>query len=305
MGIKDSKYKDVHALEVNTGALTALFLPEYGAKLVSLKDNKTGREILQQAAGKTYKKLAYDGNYEAAECSAFDDMFPTCDKYYYDRPPWQGIQMPDHGEVCGLAWKYETEGDTLHLWVYSPRFGYKLEKWISSEDGRLIIKYCATNNTQFEFDFQYAAHCMIAAEENAKIETEFPAGSKATVMFDKFGKRGGFTSPFVWKAESGITPGKNDTSNYKIFFDEPAKEGWCRYVYRDGSALRFCYSPDKIPYLGIWFNWGDLKGMYNFAFEPFSGSYDRPDLARKRGQYSVLPPYGVYEWTLSFAMETA
>jgi hypothetical protein len=303
MDIKESKYKDLHALEVDTGSLTGLFLPQYGAKLASLRDNKTGREFLEQAAGTNYKKLAYAGDYVAAECSGFDDMFPTCDKYRCGRFPWEGAELPDHGEVCGLAWDYETGEESVHLWVYSPRFGYKLEKRVSAKDGKLIINYRAENNTPFEFDFLYGAHCMIAAEEGARIETEFAPGRRATLIFDKSGKRGGYGSPFVWQAGSGLTPGRGDKSNYKIFFDDPAKEGWCTYTYKDGVSLRFCYSAGKLPYLGIWFNWGDLNGMYNFAFEPCSGSYDRPDLARMHNQYSVLEPRGSYEWSLSFTAE--
>jgi galactose mutarotase-like enzyme len=303
MNTKDSKYKDVHAIEITTGSLTALFLPLYGAKLASLKDTKTGREFLEQAAGKTYKKLDYAEDYVAAECSAFDDMFPTCDKYRCNQFPWQGAELPDHGEVCGLPWQYEAGAESVHMWVYSPRFGYKLEKWIRTEAGKLVIDYRATNNTRFEFDFLYGAHCMIAAEEGAVIETEFGAGSEAALIFDNTGKRGRYCGPFVWNADSGVTPDRNDKSNYKIFFDAPAKEGWCSYTYKDGSRLRFCYSPDKLPYLGIWFNWGDLKGMYNFAFEPCSGSYDRPDLARMHNQYSTLAPHGIYEWSISFEVE--
>jgi hypothetical protein len=187
--------------------------------------------------------------------------------------------------------------------VYSPRFGYRLEKWAGAKDGKLVINYRATNNTQFEFDFLYAAHCMIAAEEGAKIETDFAVGAKATLIFDNWKKRGTYGTPFIWQADSGLTPGRNDKSNYKIFFDDPAKEGWCKYTYTDGSSVKMAYSADKLPYLGIWFNWGDLKGMYNFAFEPSSGSYDRPDLARKHNQYSTLAPHGVYEWSIVFSRE--
>ena len=303
MEVKESAYKDIHALEINTGNLTGLFLPKYGAKLASLKDNKTGREILAQASGKNYKKLEYAGDYVAAECSAFDDMFPTCDKYRSDRFPWQGTELPDHGEVCGLPWKYETEYDKIHMTVFSPRFGYRMEKWISAKDGKLIIDYKAVNNTDFELDFLYGAHCMIAAEEGAVINTEFPVGSEATLMFDQSGKRGKYCSPFVWKENSGITPPSSDKSNYKIFFDKPAEEGWCTYTYRDGSRFRFCYTPDRLRYLGIWFNWGELKGLYNFAFEPCSGSHDRPDLARKFNRYSALEPHGVFEWSISLSIE--
>jgi hypothetical protein len=142
-------YKDISAVKAETEKLAVTFLPEYGGKCASVKDKKSGREFLSQASGEHYKKLAYDGDYVAAECSGFDDMFPTIDKYYYDRYPWQGVPVPDHGEVCGLEWKYETKKSALRMWTHSPRFGYKFEKTISEIKDGVSIDYLVTNNTQF------------------------------------------------------------------------------------------------------------------------------------------------------------
>jgi hypothetical protein len=298
--INNSKYKDIPAIEVNTGSFTALFLPEHGGKLTSLKDYKTGREILAQRPGKTYRKLDYAGKYTDAECSAFDDMFPTIDRYFYNLPPWEGIEVADHGEVCGLKWQYDVNKTSFHMWVYSPRFGYKFEKWISSKKGELSIDYRVTNNTDFQFECLYGAHCMIAAEKGARIETEFGEGCHGTLIFDSQGKPGHYGNPFIWNPACVFTPAKSEKSTRKIFFNEPAKEGWCRYIYTDGSNITMRYSADKLPYLGVWFNWGAVKGLYNIAFEPCSGSYDRPDLARMHNQCHVLEAYGVFEWSISF-----
>jgi hypothetical protein len=63
MKIKETGYKDIPAIKVETEKLEALFLPEYGGKCASLRDKKNGREFLQEAPGAYYKRLAYDGNY--------------------------------------------------------------------------------------------------------------------------------------------------------------------------------------------------------------------------------------------------
>lgn len=306
MKIREASYKNVPAIKVETEKLEALFLPEYGGKCTSLKDKKNGREFLQQAPGAHYKKLAYDGNYVEAECSGFDDMFPTIDRCYYSRYPWQGIEIPDHGEVCALAWRYEAEKDRLCMRTQSPRFGYCLEKRISNRDDAISIDYQATNTTQFELDFVYAAHCMIAAEEGGKIILPgVKDGEKASLVFCSDKNRGKYGSPFIWKENergAAVTPGPETKESYKFFFDEPRREGCCEYRYADGTLLVMSYSGDKLPYLGIWINWNDLHDFFNIAFEPSSGSFDRPDAARMRGQFSVLAPYGVYEWNITFAL---
>jgi hypothetical protein len=306
-------YKDVPAIKAETERLTATFLPEYGGKCASIKDKKSGREFLSQAAGEHYKKLAYDGDYVAAECSGFDDMFPTIDRYYYDRYPWQGIPVPDHGEVCGLEWKYETKKGALRMWTHSPRFGYKFEKTVSEINNGVSIDYLVTNNTQFTLDFVYAAHCMVAAETGGKITLPGVSdGEKATMVFSSNGKRGRYGSPCVWSKKAKdvvVTPapvkkkdGLSKTESFKFFLDAPCSKGCCEYQYPDGVVLALGYSADKLPYLGIWINRYDLHGLCNVAFEPSSGTFDRPDAARIRGQFSTLDPYGSYEWNINFVV---
>ena len=36
------------------------------------------------------------------------------------------------------------------------------------------------------------------------------------------------------------------------------------------------FDNDTVKYLGLWFNPGDLNGMYNLAIEPCSAPYDTP-----------------------------
>jgi hypothetical protein len=305
-------YKDLFAIKAETERLAVTFLPEYGGKCASIKDKKSGREFLSQAAGECYKKLAYDGDYVAAECSGFDDMFPTIDKYYYDRYPWQGVPVPDHGEVCGLEWKYETKTGALRMWTHSPRFGYKFEKTISEIKDGISIDYLVTNNTQFTLDFVYAAHCMVAAETGGVIVLPGVSnGEKATMVFSSDGKRGRYGSPFLWsKKDVLVTPdpvkkkdGLSKAEAFKFFFDAPCNGGCCEYHYPDGVVLSLGYSADKLPYLGIWINRYDLHNLCNVAFEPSSGTFDRPDAARIRGQFSTLKPYGSYDWNISFVVK--
>jgi len=303
--IQKAKYKDIAAISVEGEKFRALFLPANGGKCASITDKKTGREFLSQSPGKKYKKLNYDGDYVSAECSGFDDMFPTIDSYYYDQYPWQGIKVPDHGEVCGLEWNFEIRDESVILATHSPRFGYTLEKTITEKAGALSIDYRVTNNTQFPLDFIYAAHCMVAAEKGgAIILPGVSDGEKMTMSFSGNMKRGGYGTPVVWNGrDPGLVktppPGKQDET-FKFFFDGKRPEGLCEYRYPDGTAFVMRYSADKLPYLGIWINWYDFHDLCNVAFEPCSGSFDRPDMARKRGQYSVLAPHEVLAWNITF-----
>ena len=295
--IYETTFKDVHAVAVETEKLIATYLPELGGKFTSLVDKRSGRQYMEQNPGTTYQKLSYAGAYVPAECSAFDDMFPTIDAFRCNQFPWQGAEMPDHGEVCGLPWHFEIEEKELHLYTYGVRFPYRFEKWIGEENGNIAMRYKVTNLSPFDFDFVYAAHCMIAGEEGAKVTFPFEHGEKCTGIFHEQNKFS-YSDKMEW---NGCTrPAKGDNQAYKFFFDKPIPEGWCKCEYKDGSSIKMVFSKDKLPWMGLWLNTGSFKNMYNIAFEPCSGTHDRPDIARQHGKFSVLPANGTYEWELNF-----
>lgn len=314
MKILNTHYKDAESITVETDSLRAVFLPAYGGKLASLVDRCTGREFLVQAPGAEYKKLGYDGDYVASECSGCDDMFPTIDVWYYDRFPWQGTRMPDHGEVAGLPWHCETDSKgRLHMWVYGVRFPYRLDKWISAQEGSLLIEYSAQNLSGFDMDFLWAAHTMMNAEPDAEIFVPYGDSASATTVFTT---EAGFGNPgdkLSWpnairrdgKAVDLRRVGERNPqgNNFKYYFDEPMPQGRFGYYFpSDSTKLTIKVPEDKVPYLSFWINEGSFKDFFNIAPEPCTGAYDQPGAAKAHKQASVLPAGDEYSWFMRFTV---
>jgi len=309
--IFQSRYKDINAVTLESAALKVQFIPESGAKMASLVSKKTAKEFLVQGENSEYKTLRYDGNYVEAECSGFDDMFPSIDRVFYDSYPWKGVEIPDHGEVCALPWDYSIEDDCLRMSVCGIRFPYKLEKQIRFEsNNKLNIKYKAVNLSGFDLHFLWAAHAMINVEEGGEIQVPYKGQQNATYVFSRDEGMGKYGHKLTWpetRRRNGrfqklnFTSPKNEKgNNYKFYFDAEMPEGWCSYKYKDGPALTMSFPPEKVPYLGIWVNEGSFHGFHNIALEPCTGSYDRPDLAKIHGQNSILRAKGEYTWFLNF-----
>ena len=295
------------AVICETAAVRAAFWPELGAKLTSLVGVKNGREYLEQDPGTAYRKPVYGGDYVAAECSAFDDMFPTIDAVICNEHPWKGVELPDHGEVYALKWEWEVLDDVLHMWVYSVRFGYRLDKWVEEQDGALHIRYQVQNLTDFDFNCIYAAHCMVAAEKGVVLEVPYEAGAAVTTIFSESGRIGKYSSKAAWPVHEGLDlsvfPGDDERDAYKYFFDEPAPEGKCVCRYPDGSALHFGFDCEAMPWLGVWTNPGGFKGLHNIALEPCTGAFDRPDVAKLHGKHSILKAKQKKDWYVSFLIK--
>jgi len=283
-------YKGRPAYQVTAARLTAVFLPEDGGKMASLKYGN--RELLAQAEGERYQRLLPDGDYVSSECSAFDDMFPTIDPYTPDQGLFAGITYPDHGEVCRYPHQVEIGADTLTFSFASRLFPVNFSKSIHvNGDGGLAVNYTIRNNGAEPFPYIWAAHCMIQAEPDAVIVCPYTSVAPVKSMFGKLLSRNSMQS-FTRGGES-----------YKFYYEEPIPEGWCGYRYGDGKTLMLRYPAEIIKFLGIWINNGSFKGMYNIALEPCTAPYDRPDQADAASYGSVIQPGETVCFQLTMDME--
>lgn len=221
--IYETTFKDVHAGSRGNRKVNRNLSPRAWRANLPL-------QWIRGAAGSIWSKIREQhirnypmpGHMVPAEGSAFDDMFPTIDAFRCNQFPWQGAEMPDHGEVCGLPWHFEIEEKELHLYTYGVRFPYRFEKWIGEENGNIAMRYKVTNLSPFDFDFVYAAHCMIAGEEGAKVTFPFEHGEKCTGIFHEQNKFS-YSDKMEW---NGCTlPAKGDNQAYKFFFDKPIPGG--------------------------------------------------------------------------------
>jgi hypothetical protein len=310
--IFESTYKDQKAVTLENHAIKAQFLPELGGKMASFFDKVTGREFLVQAPGMTYRVLEYDGSYVDAECSGFDDMFPTIDPCYYERDPWAGIKVPDHGEVCGLRWQYEIREDELLLSTYGVRFPYRLEKRVRFlHEQALHMDYLLTNLSDFAMDFIWAAHPMINAEADAELLLPFPEDSTITCVFSTDSGFGRYGEPMKWplairqdtkqQALNRMQPRNTQGNNYKFYFNSKIPAGWFKYRYNsDQTVLTLLFPEVRVPYFSIWVNEGSFHGHYSIAPEPCTGAFDRIDRAAAHGMNSTVRARETYPWFLTF-----
>lgn len=298
--IQEAMYKDVSAVALESEAISAVFLPGYGGKLTSVYGKKRGREYLAQAKGKTYLLPSYGEEYILSESAGFDDMFPTIDACYCAQHPWKGVEMPDHGEVYSLPWQYSIKDETLCMAVCGVRFPYRLEKTVRIENQcSLVTEYTLLNLSPFDFDFLWAAHCMLAAEENARIDLPYQENAPAVWAFSSDAALGKPGEPLCWPVVNGRDLSVTEISSgltAKYFFAKELPGSRCSYRYPDGCAIHMDIDRQTVPYLAVWHNEGWFHGLESVAFEACTCRADRPDVAKQLGSCSVLKAGETYRW---------
>ncbi|MBQ9780028.1 MAG: hypothetical protein IJW00_03690 [Clostridia bacterium] len=300
MSITRTTYKSRPALAVTTRAMTALFLPEDGGKLASIK-TADGFEFLCQNPAPDYTPLTYDGSYVDSECASFDDMFPTVDPYTPTEGEYAGITYPDHGETCRLPYEVAINGGSVKLSASSRILPLTYEKVITPQpDGSLTVTYTIENSGNESLPFIWAAHCMLRGQDDLRIVTPYPADTPVTYMF---GATAADSLPL--DRLSGYVPGIGRA--YKYYFDEPSDGGFVSAIYEEsGHRFEMDFGTpfgSALPYLGVWINNGEFKDYYNIALECATAPYDAPDRAMRSGYCPEIPRRSRWEFTLRIRVE--
>ena len=276
-------YKGRPAIKLCDSMLEAVFLPEDGAKLVSLK-TKDGNELLAVSPGDKYKRLFIDSDYIKSECSAFDDMFPTIDPCTIN-----GMNYLDHGEVCRREHSFKINGNSVDFECKLTDLNIVYKKTVAIENGVLCIKYRIENRNSFEFPYIWAGHMMFKGEEGAAViggftEKNYPV----RVMFGNppEGKKIGTLYEYGNK-------------QYKYYYTQEISPMKCGIMYPQSKlCVTVETEGDHVKYLGVWMNPGDLNEMYNIALEPCTALYDSPLNAKEAGAESILNAEENVEFTL-------
>lgn len=301
VSMETASYKDRPAVRVTTEVMTALFLPEDGGKLVSVRSMADGFEFLCQNPAPAYAPLTLSGSYIASECSSWDDMFPTIDPWTPEDGPYAGRTWLDHGEVCRLKPEAViTDGGvpSLTMTARSRMFPgvITFRKRITPRtDGALDITYTLDNAGRHPFPYIWAAHCMLAGADDLRVRTPYAPDAPVAWMFGNDGRE-----DLPRDRLTGYIPGAG--AAYKLYYTEPTSGGFISGEYlSSGHAFEMDYrgNAEAIPYIGVWINNGGFKSLYNIALECCSAPYDSPEKAAAHGYCSVLPPHTSKSFTVT------
>ena len=90
---------------LNNNEIELAVVPELGAKIISLKNLRTGREWLWHPSEglKLFTNQVRD-DFSISPLVGIDECFPTIEPC-----SWQGRELPDHGEIWSVPWQVDGE----------------------------------------------------------------------------------------------------------------------------------------------------------------------------------------------------
>lgn len=308
---------DFEALQVDTGPLSLVMVPELGGKVSSLKDQRSGREWLWRHPRLPYRPVAPDGSYvELADTGGWDECFPTVAPCAFPLAPWRGAVLPDHGELWAQMPEVtvrEADGQVTLIARWRGRvLPYIFERAITASAGsaRLQVAYLARNLSDSPLPFIWSQHPLLAIEPGMVLR--LPAAAR----FNCGGARpAGLVAPdgLAWPLQAGghdlsRLPGPQAGLAMKLWSDPLGPDdGWAAMQAADGE-LRLSWDPARLPQVAVWLNLGAWAGdggapYYNLGLEPCLGAQDSlAEAITDRHLHGTLAPRSQREWSLDLEL---
>ena len=306
-------------IQVQTGVIELILVPELGAKITSLCDTRNGREWLWRHPRFQYKRVPHGSSYvQEADTGGWDECFPSVSACRYPSAPWQDAAIQDHGELWSQTAKMEIleEADSVALqnrWqgIVLPYTFFRTIT-LASGSANVHMDYEVVNNADQPIHFVWCIHPLLAIEPDMELILPSAARFNVAGAFppDLLSSGEKLTYPF---AASGLNlPALPITSAGRAIklWSDPLPAGEGRATLRAKNAeLQMRWDTTLLPQVAAWMNFGAWAAdggtpYYNLGLEPCIGAQDSlADAVTQYDLFSVLPPHGSKSWWLEIELK--
>src|SRR5277367_2019459 len=161
---------------LNNEGVELAVVPELGAKIISLKDLRTGREWMWHPPGglKLFRNRPGD-DFSQSPLAGADECLPTISPC-----SWQGRALPDHGELWNAPWSVDSEA--WESGVLKTRTRLKItplefERTIELLAHEIQITYQLTNRGAVPEHYLWAIHPLLGLQPGDRLD--LPASTRA------------------------------------------------------------------------------------------------------------------------------
>ncbi|MGA2869556.1 MAG: hypothetical protein ABSF34_10400 [Verrucomicrobiota bacterium] len=266
---------------LNNEEVELAMVPELGAKIISVKNLRTGREWMWHPPGgpKLFANRPGD-DFSRSPLVGADECLPTVAPCV-----WQGRAVPDHGEVWSEPWKVDSAawaGGMLKTSVRLKISPFEFERTVGLHEDEIHLGYRLNNLGAQAEAFLWAFHPLLSSQAGDQLE--LPASTRALL------------NGAVWVDAAPLTIPENNSAKV---FAQPVVEGLAGIHNRlTGDRLEFAWNPVENDTLGLWLTRGGWHGHHHFAIEPANGDNDTLALAAGRNRCGIVPASDSVSWQI-------
>lgn len=280
--------------------------PQVGGKVSSVLDKADRYELLFDYPAELPTRPRYDEPFDDGWPAGWDECFPGVAPCKYPGRPYDGVGVPDHGELWGIPTTAVPTKDGITTVWHGLRFGYRLTRKLYLEGPTVAAEYALVNLAPFEFRHAWAMHPLLSLAAPVRIDVQ----GKRPFRYSHDAVGVSHDQPFDWPVidldanlsdPAWLPPNRG----WKVFSADPIGADDAvivRYPTR-GRSLSIRYSSaDQPAYWGVWVNTGGWGGNRNVSVEPTAGRFDQLDRAVADGSAARVPPAGRRDWAVRWTV---
>jgi len=254
-------------------------VPELGARIISLKSRRTGREWMwHPAGGLSLFENRLGDDFSKSPLVGMDECLPTIEPCV-----WRGRQLPDHGEVWTAAWDLDAEAwknGLLKTEVSLSISPLDFERTIELDENEIRLSYQLTNRSVTPEYFLWAMHPLLRLQRGDCLK--LPQSTRALMN----------GAGWIDAVDSAIPIGNSGKA-----FAGPLNAGFAAiHNPGTGDSLEFEWTPAENNGLGLWLTRGGWHGHHHFAIEPTNSGADALTTAAAREWCGTLDGASSTTW---------
>lgn len=267
-------------LQIRNASVALTVVPELGAKIISLKNRRTGREWMwQDAPERPLFRNKIGDDFATSTLAGWDECLPTVAPCR-----WRGRNLPDHGEVWSAAWSWDEaawKNGLIKTRVELPVSPLVFERTISLRGNCVRLDYVLTNRGAQAEEFIWAMHPLLQLQpgDNLILPDDARrqlAGENWINTLDFGARQPPCAKVFAGPIKSALAGIVNDQT---------------------GDRWEISWDKDVHPGLGLWLTRGGWNGCHHLALEPTNGPDDSLAVAvMEKKTFGLLAAQETQSW---------
>ena len=270
--------------ELSNQEIAVSVVPELGAKIISLRNRRTGREWMWHPPGglKLFRNSSGDPFFKSP-LAGLDECLPTIEPCV-----WNGRKLPDHGEAWSAAWRVNEAlwaNGILKTEVDLKLSPFRFERTLELQGNEIQLSYELTNRGARDESFLWSLHPLLRLQLGDALN--LPESTRALI-------------PVEQMEIANLNLAEERCAKT---FAGPLSEGFVELEnHLSGDRLAFEWNPAENGTLGIWLTRGGWHGHHHLALEPTNGAADSLSHAAGRANCGRVRAGGSNTWQLKITI---
>ncbi|HEU5122454.1 MAG TPA: hypothetical protein VFW05_00165 [Verrucomicrobiae bacterium] len=270
--------------ELSNQELAVAVVPELGARIISLRNRRTGREWMWHPPGglKLFRNRSGDPFFKSP-LVGMDECLPTIEPCV-----WNGRLLPDHGEVWSAAWSVDEElwaNGILKTEVELKQSPFRFERTLELQGNEIQLSYELTHSGTQDECYLWSLHPLLRLQPGDALN--LPESTRELIPAGQ-----------MEIADLILAEGRCAKT-----FATPLSEGFVELENRiSGDRLAFEWNAAENDTLGIWLTRGGWHGHHHLALEPTNGDSDALSIAAAQSRCGIVRAGSSNNWQLKITI---